>query len=69
MYEPNGKCLFSASNDYLQSISWEPSELYDSVYCQWRSVNDLSISNNKLIASSVSQNMVSFYAVDLSVST
>jgi len=67
MYEPNGKCLFSASNDYLQSISWEPSELYDSVYCQWRSVNDLSISNNKLIASSVSQNMVSFYAVDLSL--
>lgn len=95
MFEPNGKCLFSASNDYMQSISWEPSELYDSVYCQWRAVNDVSISNNKLvslnlnfcshsiiidfefnfsyflikIASSFSQNMVSFYAVDLSVST
>lgn len=68
MFEPNGKCLFVASNDYLQSVSWEPSELFDSIYCQWRSVNDVSISGgNKLIASSFSQNTVGFYAVDLSV--
>lgn len=65
MFETNGKCLFSASQDYLQSLSWEPSKCYDSVYCQWRQVSDMAICSNKLIAASANQNMVSFYAVDL----
>ncbi|RNA34559.1 katanin p80 WD40 repeat-containing subunit B1 isoform X2 [Brachionus plicatilis] len=64
-FETNGRCLFSASHDNLQSISWEPSEIHDSVYCQWKNVSDMCISSNKLIASSFTKNMVSIFAVDL----
>ena len=67
MFEPSGKCLYSASNDYLQSLSWEPSKCYDSVFCQWKQVVDITIASNRLTAASMNQNMVSFYAVDLMV--
>ncbi len=49
MFEPNGRCLFTASQDYLQSLSWEPSKCYDSVYCQWKQVADMAICSNKLV--------------------
>jgi len=66
IFEPNGKCLFAASNEYLHSYSWEPSVCHDSVYCQWKQVYDVTISQNKLLAASFSQNMVSMFAVELS---
>lgn len=48
-FETNGRCLFSALHDNLQSISWEPSEIHDSVYCQWKNISDMCISSNKLV--------------------
>jgi katanin p80 WD40 repeat-containing subunit B1 len=65
MFDPNGKSLFAASNDYLHSLKWEPSEFYDSVFCQWKQIYDITINSNRLIAGSFNQNTVSFYAVDL----
>lgn len=65
MFEQNGKCLFSGSQDYLQSISWEPSDCYESVFCQWKQVADMANSGNKLTACSFQQNTISFYSVDL----
>ena len=67
MFESSGRCLYSASNDYLQSLSWEPAKCYESIYCQWKQVVDITNSSNKLIAASINQNMVSFYSVDLMV--
>lgn len=65
IFEQNGKCLFAASQDYLQSVSWEPSECHDSVFCQWKQVSDMTTSGNKLTAVSFNQNTISFYMVDL----
>ena len=47
-------------------MSWEPSECFDSVFCQWKQVVDMTNNSNKLTAASFSQNTVSFYMVDLS---
>ncbi len=66
MFDPSGRCLFAASNDYLHSMRWEPCELYDAIFCQWRQVRDMTISGGRLIAGGFNQNAVSFYAVDLS---
>jgi hypothetical protein len=54
MFEPNGRCLFTASQDYLQSLSWEPSKCHDSVYCQWKQVADMAICSNKLVLTNYS---------------
>ena len=65
IFEQNGKCCFAASQDYLQSVSWEPSECHDSVYCQWKQVSDMTATANKITATSFNQNMVSYYMIDL----
>jgi katanin p80 WD40 repeat-containing subunit B1 len=65
MFEQSGKCLFSGCQDYLQSISWEPAECNESVFCQWKHVADMTNNANKLTACSFNQNSVSFYVVDL----
>ncbi len=65
LFEQNGKCCFAASQDYLQSISWEPSECYDSVFCQWRQIADMTNSGNKLTAAAFNKDSISFYMVDL----
>lgn len=49
IFEQNGKCLFASCNDYLLSLSWEPSELHDSIYCQWKHVSDMTTYSNKLV--------------------
>jgi hypothetical protein len=49
MFDPSGKCLFASSNDYLHSMRWEPSEFYDSIFCQWKQINDMAISSNRLV--------------------
>lgn len=65
LFEQNGKCCFTASQDYLQSVSWEPSECHDSVFCQWKQISDMATNGNKITAAAFNQNMVSFYMVDL----
>ena len=65
LFETHGKCCFAASQDYLQSVSWEPSECFDSVFCQWKQIADMAINGNKITAASYNQNTVSFYMVDL----
>lgn len=65
LFDPQGKCCFAASQDYMQSVSWEPSECFDSVFCQWKQISDMAINGSKLTGATHNQNTVSFYMVDL----
>uniref|UniRef100_A0A8C2CNT6 Katanin p80 WD40 repeat-containing subunit B1 n=1 Tax=Cyprinus carpio TaxID=7962 RepID=A0A8C2CNT6_CYPCA len=65
LFNPDGSCLYSGSENTLRVFGWEPDRCFDVVHVGWGKVSDLAISNNQMIAVSYSQNNVSWYVVDL----
>uniref|UniRef100_A0A8C1CP45 Katanin p80 WD40 repeat-containing subunit B1 n=1 Tax=Cyprinus carpio carpio TaxID=630221 RepID=A0A8C1CP45_CYPCA len=65
LFNPDGSCLYSGSENTLRVFGWEPDRCFDVLHVGWGKVSDLAISNNQMIAVSYSQNNVSWYVVDL----
>ncbi|XP_051568935.1 katanin p80 WD40 repeat-containing subunit B1-like isoform X2 [Myxocyprinus asiaticus] len=65
LFNPDGSCLYSGSENTLRVYGWEPDRCFDVVHVGWGKVTDLAISNNQMIAVSFNQTNVSWYVVDL----
>ncbi|CAM4528047.1 unnamed protein product [Leuciscus chuanchicus] len=65
LFNPDGNCLYSGSENTLRVYGWEPDRCFDVVHVGWGKVSDLAISNNQMIAVSYNQTNVSWYIVDL----
>lgn len=52
MFNPDGNCLYSGSENTLRVYGWEPDRCFDVVHVGWGKVSDLAISNNQMVCTS-----------------
>ncbi|XP_076333186.1 katanin p80 WD40 repeat-containing subunit B1-like isoform X3 [Tachypleus tridentatus] len=64
-FNPDGECLFSGAQDVLKVYGWEPAMTYDTLVMGWGKVTDVTMSQQQLIAGTISLTSVSVYIVDL----
>lgn len=49
LFNPDGSCLYSGSENTLRVYGWEPDRCFDVVHVGWGKVADLAISNNQMV--------------------
>lgn len=49
LFNPEGSCLYSGSENTLRVYGWEPDRCFDVVHVGWGKVSDLAISNNQMV--------------------
>lgn len=65
LFNPDGCCLYSGSQDSLHVYGWEPPRCFDVLPVNWGRAADLCICSNQLIGASFNQVTVSTFVVDL----
>nr|XP_033797615.1 katanin p80 WD40 repeat-containing subunit B1 isoform X2 [Geotrypetes seraphini] len=65
LFNLDGCCLYSSSQDSLHVYGWEPERCFDVVPVGWGKIADMAICNNQLIGVSFSLTTATSYVVDL----
>ncbi len=61
VFNPDGSCLYSGSENTLRVYGWEPDRCFDVVHVGWGKVSDLAISNNQMVCTFIHYLSFSFY--------
>ncbi len=61
LFNPDGSCLYSGSENTLRVYGWEPDRCFDVVHVGWGKVSDLAISNNQMVCTFIHDLSFSFY--------
>lgn len=66
LFNPDGGCLYSGSENTLRVYGWEPDRCFDVVHAGWGKVSDLAISNNQMVCTSYTKSFFFFLHADMS---